>query len=96
MVTKEKIVKVNTLTNILYVFAKFQFAPDEACISKIKKQFVTKEDELNTRLVSRNLWNFFELKIYDKQLFDTLCKVISGSSTDSKSKIQHNDIANSL
>jgi hypothetical protein len=83
MITNNQITKINSLTNILYIFAKFNYRDEESL--KIATQIMNKEfndgnwDNFSIRVVSRNLWNFYQLNHYDEALFESFCEVIAGN-----------------
>jgi hypothetical protein len=62
LVAKGKIANVNTITNILYVFAKFQYIPQsQPSFLNICTTLLNKEPVLPVSIVCRNLWNFHAL-----------------------------------
>lgn len=44
------------------------------------------------KIVCRNLWNFYELNFYDKELFDSFCEMIA----QNEEGLNHMDTANAL
>ena len=87
MICNGKITQINTLTNILYVFAKFNYVPvQNGTMETVSKHLIAQKEDLDLRTVSRNMWHFYQLNFYDKKLFDVFCDVITSSET---SKIGH-------
>ena len=96
MIKDNKITKVNSLTNILYIFARFNFR-DEQVLEKacqiMNKEFADGNwDSFTIKLVCRNFWNLFELNHYDEQLFNHFCEIIS----ENQGGLNHQDTANAL
>ena len=94
MISDGKITQINTLTNIMYVFAKFNYIPSQkGTLETVSNQLIGQKEGLDLRMVSRNMWHFYQLNFYDKELFDIFCEVITKNEN---SKIGHKDTANAL
>ena len=92
-VSRGEIYKINTLTNILYVFAKFNFSPQSPnFFEKVVGCLKLQKDELDLKTVSRNMWQFFQLNFYDRELFDIFCQII----VKNDGNFHHKDTANAL
>ena len=70
MIKDNKITKVNSLTNILYIFARFNYRDEEVLLKAceiMNKEFADGNwDSFTIKLVCRNFWNLFELNHYDE------------------------------
>lgn len=74
---------MQTLTNFLYILAKFKFQPDLPQDPKNGRNpfmnfvadLLLKEPALSIEHAARNLWNMYALEHYDEKLFDKLGKV---------------------
>ena len=100
LVINNKIRRPQSITNILYVLAKFKYNQSVSAESNIERtQLLAKSAEvfkkelvLPTQMVCRNLWNFYALMHFDKELFDKFAQIIAKSS-DSLNEL---DVANAL
>jgi len=81
LIQSNKIQKINSLTNILYVFAKLKYRNQEclvAAANTMKRAIDNGDwDEFPIKVVCRNLWNFYDLNHYDEELFKNFCEILS-------------------
>lgn len=94
LIVNNTITQANSITNFLYILAKFGFKPNENNPSLMAKcaSILVAEPVLPVKMVSRNLWNFSQLGHFDRPLFDK-CSTIIAKNTD---QITHIDVANIL
>jgi len=90
MVEQKKIYRPDTLTNVLYVFAKMHFQNPKVLQSACET--LKNHSDLPNKLIARNFWNFYELNHYDKELFEKFCTRI----LESEEELKHNDISNTI
>jgi hypothetical protein len=97
-IKKGQISNISSITNILYVLAKFHYKPlldqgqeDKEVMEKCVKIFKS-ELVLPVSIVCRNLWNFYGLHYFDKDLYDKFSTVI----VSNHDKLNEIDIANAF
>ena len=94
-----KTLNVQTMTNLLYILAKFKYAPFSTQKDGEKNAFFLKcstilksELALSSDLACRNLWNFYALNYYEPELFDLLGSII----VKHHDKLSEIDVANAF
>ena len=80
-----------SITNLLYLLAKFNFEPKEEFMKKCT-DLLKAEPALTVGFASRNLWNLYALNYYDKKLFDKFGSIIVKDFKD----MREVDVANAL
>ena len=81
LIQKGHIVRADSLTNILFHFAKLGYMPESnAYLDKVAAIYLNQISDISMKLICKNMWNIMMLGYFNEELLTGFCQRIASST----------------